>query len=234
MSYADSRKIVEAKGCGNEPVVVLGIRGLYSNSMGVVGVNDRGLYDDGGFITTPEAGAEWETRGVVPAGFPKSGIVGQRVYGAFNFNTDPSGYRNGEGFGERKGMAVLDPGLYYAHIVDLHKGDVRREALCQRVGPVDVHRDGVNGGYAQRSAYIGANIHDGGMESTWSECCQTVPKFQFPEFMTIIKGVLRKTYGFEDFYHTEVGSSGVAKRVYLRLCVPYLLIDEKERREICR
>ena len=92
---------------GNEPVVVLGIRGLYSNSMGVVGVNDRGLYDDGGFITTPEAGAEWETRGVVPAGFPKSGIVGQRVYGAFNFNTDPSGYRNGEGFGERKGMAVL-------------------------------------------------------------------------------------------------------------------------------
>jgi hypothetical protein len=80
------------------PLVVVGIRGYYKNTMGAPGVNDRGIYDDAIFLDTAQATV------------------------AFNGNTDPSSYRKGKGKGSEKGMASLNPGAWFVHKFDLHKG----------------------------------------------------------------------------------------------------------------
>lgn len=231
---ADAEKIAYAYSVQYEPLLLLGIEGYYEDSMGKPDVNDRGIYDDCLVLLTPEAGSEWETRGK-PRGFdgdlPTSGRMPRGVYTTFNFNTDPSRYRPGTGFGAQKGMMRVLPGLYFAHKVDLHKG--KYEALCQRLGSVRVERDGINGPYIQEDAWVGANIHMGGLTDTWSEGCQTVPKPQFDEFMVLVRGILRQVYGFEDFWRMEVSALNNPVKRYLDVCVPYLKITETERRLIC-
>lgn len=95
------------------PVVIIGVRGYYRDSMGVRGANDRGIYDDAIFVDTAH------------------------VFAAFNGNTDPSVVRPKTG--RRKGMAVLRAGLWLAHRLGFHKG---YRALSQQMGAVIVDRDG--------------------------------------------------------------------------------------------
>lgn len=95
------------------PLLLIGIRGYYRDSMGAVGRNDRGIYDDALFVCSPNA------------------MV------AFNGNTDPSSYRKATA--SKRGMATLVPGLYLAHKIGLHKG---YRALSQQMGEVTVARDG--------------------------------------------------------------------------------------------
>lgn len=96
------------------PLVVVGIRGYYKNSMGAPKVNDRGIYDDAIFIYTPQ------------------------LFAAFNGNTDPSVFRKKTG--TQKGIASLLPGVWFAHKFDKHKGQYM--AICQRLANVTVKRDG--------------------------------------------------------------------------------------------
>lgn len=95
------------------PLFIVGVRGYYRDTMGVVGKNDRGLYDDALFVVSP------------------NGLM------AFNANTDPSSYRKATK--DTRGMATLVPGLYFAWVIGQHKG---YRALQQIGGPVTVARDG--------------------------------------------------------------------------------------------
>lgn len=145
------------------PVVVVGIRGYYRDTLGKPGVNDRGMYDDAIFLDLPDATI------------------------AFNANTDPSRVRAGSGTGATKGMARLNPGAWFVHRLALHKGQY--EALCQRAGPVTVTRDG-RPDYPETGMF-GINIHRGGINGTSSEGCQTIPPAQWPEFIDSVRAALR-------------------------------------------
>lgn len=137
------------------PLLVMGIRGYYKDTMGAPGVNDRGIYDDAIVIHSPSATA------------------------TFNGNTDPSAYKKGTGFGAAKGMASLKAGPWFVHKFDLHHG--KYLALCQRLGAVTVIRDG-DPPYTD-TGYFGINIHRGGYNGTSSLGCQTLHPEQWDSFI---------------------------------------------------
>lgn len=170
-------------------VIIIGIRGYYANSIGLPGKNDRGVYDDAMFIITPD------------------------FFKSFNANCDPSSYRKGYGFEDNKGMASLKANLvYFSWKLDYHKG--KYLALCQRVGPMTVIRDGVNGDYEHTSAWIGCNNHKGGINTTASLCCQTVPPQQWDEYIEDVSREMKKYYGAD----------------FMKKCVPYAFVDEMYRK----
>jgi len=153
----------------NYPIVIIGIRGYYLNTLGQPGRNDRGIYDDAIFIDT------------------------EQVTAAFNANTDPTGYRKGTGFGKTKGLATLKPGLWMAHKFGLHKG--KYLALVQRMSTVTVVRDGTPD--YEDTGYFGINIHKGGLKSTNSEGCQTIHPTQWDSFVTLAKDQAVRYFGAE-------------------------------------
>jgi lysozyme len=137
------------------PVVLVGIRGYYLDSMGVKGKNDRGVYDDAFF---------WIT---------KNSFV------AFNGNTDPSRFKKGRGKGKGKGMASLKTGVW-SYKTGMHNGSVVHPAFRQAADVV-VIRDGIDGDYEDEGQF-GINIHMGGKNGTSSLGCQTVPRNQWDSF----------------------------------------------------
>jgi hypothetical protein len=139
------------------PVLVIGIRGYYRDTMGAPGVNDRGIYDDAIFLHTPS------------------------VTAAYNGNTDPSRVKKGSGLGAAKGMASLNPGLWMVHRFDLHNG--KYLALCQRGGKVTVTRDG-DPPYEDTGDF-GINIHRGSYNGTSSLGCQTIHPDQWDSFINL-------------------------------------------------
>lgn len=163
------------------PVVVVGIRGYYKNSMGAPGVNDRGIYDDAIFIQSAQAML------------------------SYNANTDPSRYRKGSGSGSSKGMASLDPGIWFVHRFDLHNNNYF--ALCQRAGNVTVTRDG-DPPYKDTGQF-GINIHRGGYNTTSSSGCQTIHPAQWDSFIAVV----------QDQFHRYFGPS------WKKQIIPYILLD---------
>lgn len=152
------------------PLVIVGIRGYYRDTMGAPMVNDRGIYDDALFILSRQATV------------------------AFNGNTDPSRYRAGQGTSEsRKGMASLMPGAWFVHRFDLHNG--KYLALCQRAGEVTVMRDG-NPPYRDTGDF-GINIHRGGINTTSSLGCQTLHPSQWDSFITLAVDQAKRYHGAE-------------------------------------
>jgi hypothetical protein len=152
------------------PLIIVGIRGYYRDTMGKPGVNDRGIYDDAIFIVSPLA------------------------FAAFNANTDPSRYRQGSGRGNGKGMASLKPGFWPVYRFDRHRGRVLSyPAICQRAGPVTVIRDG-DPPY-EHTGMFGINIHRGGRGTTGSGGCQTVPPDQWDGFYALARDQARRFFG---------------------------------------
>ncbi len=150
------------------PLVIVGIRGYYRNTLGAPGVNDRGIYDDAIFIDAPS------------------------VTAAFNGNTDPSVYRPGSGTADStKGIATLKPGLWMAHQFGLHR--YQYLALVQRIGPVTVMRDG-NPPY-EDAGWFGINIHRGSYNSTSSLGCQTIFPGQWESFISLAKDHAIRLHG---------------------------------------
>lgn len=149
------------------PLIVVGQRGYYRDTMGAPKVNDRGIYDDAIFLTSPSA------------------------FAAFNANTDPSIYRKGQGSGAKKGIATLKPGAWFVHRFDKHKG--KYLALCQRLGPVTVTRDG-DPPYDDTGMF-GINIHRGGYSTTSSEGCQTIHPDQWESFISLAVDQARRYHG---------------------------------------
>lgn len=164
-----------------ERCALLGVRGYFQDSMGKVGINDREIYDDALFSIGPDG-----------------------YFRSFNFNTDPNGFRKGHGTGSSKGMGSVEPNkpgeAYRCYIRDIHGGSVPHRALCQRVGPISLLRDADSSVPADKITLLdgvktyrdvgtafGANLHRGGVNSTSSIACQTVPPSQWDEFF--VKGV---------------------------------------------
>ncbi len=151
------------------PLIVVGIRGYYRDTMGAPGVNDRGMYDDAIFIDSPDSFAN------------------------FNGNTDPSRIRPGQGFAEdTKGIASLDPGAWFVHRFDIHNG--KYLALCQRAGKVTVTRDGKRENYKDTGNF-GINIHCGSYHGTSSLGCQTLHPDQWGSFIALATDLARRYHG---------------------------------------
>lgn len=93
-------------------VKLLGVRGYYQDTMGAVGKNDRGIYDDAIFLVTPTG------------------------YAAFNANTDPSVTRTGVAV-LKPGLWLYKIGIH-----GLNKPKPKRYKALVQAAPVTVTRDG--------------------------------------------------------------------------------------------
>ncbi|MCG3165557.1 MAG: hypothetical protein POELPBGB_01325 [Bacteroidia bacterium] len=147
------------------PLVIVGIRGYYLNTLGEVGKNDRGIYDDALFIDSPF------------------------VTASFNANTDPSVFRKGKGKGAEKGIATLRPGLWLSYKFGNHK---TYPAIVQQMGEVTVTRDG-DPPY-EDTGYFGINIHKGSYNSTSSEGCQTIHPDQWQSFIKLAQDQAKRLF----------------------------------------
>lgn len=174
----------------NKHLIVVAIRGYKLEIGSNKSSNDRGIYDDSQFIYTP------------------NGVI------SFPGNTDPSGYRKGQGTGSSKGMACLDEGVW-AFNKGLHKGRLG----FRQVVPFRVIRDG-SPPYPH-TGWHAINWHNGNQTSTSSLGCQTNPPDVFNTLRVYIYNQL------------ELLGNPKMKNDHniLDFAFPYILIDEINRRK---
>lgn len=113
------------------PVILVGVRGYYRDTMGAVGKNDRGLYDDAIFVVAPDC------------------------FASFNANTDPSAFKKGVSALNpgvhlyKKGKHKIASPNGYAAFRPATKDEglpVTRDGQGQSIGyAINIHRGGNNG-----------------------------------------------------------------------------------------
>lgn len=142
---------------------VLAVRGYYSRTIAPDG-NNLNAYDDAFFIVTPGHFSAW------------------------NGNTDPT--RDGWNPNAGKYMARLKAGSYKFKRW-FHRG--RYWAFGQADNPVTVERIDSNGKIRKTETgnNFGINLHKGGVNSTSSEGCLTVPVEQWNRFDSTLAGLMK-------------------------------------------
>lgn len=137
-------------------------RGYYLDTMGKPGSNDRGIYDDAVFI------------------------VSDRMFVSFNANTDPSRYK--------PGVSTVLPGFYpYRkgnHGITRPSGGYPAFRPATRGESLPVRRDGESG--RSKRDGVANNIHKGGINTTSSEGCMTIPPKQWDLFYALVSAEMTR------------------------------------------
>lgn len=132
---------------------------------------------------------------------------------AYQANTDPNGYRKGKGTGAGKGMASLVPGIHIFGIGP-HKG----KPAFRQCEVFTVLRDG-DPPYRD-TGWHAIDLHSGGVVSTSSLGCQTIPAAMWAQFKALLYGLL------DEFDNPEAKNDlGQLVRSF-----PYVLLEETARR----
>ena len=158
------------------PLLVVGARGYYKDTMGKPGVNDRGDYDDALFVLAPG------------------------VFRAFNGNTDPSAeFRTGLAslvpgvyYAHRIDM---HRGSYLALCQRTGEVVVHRDGTESYKAGTTHPEYGECLGNGRWKGWFGINIHRGGDGTTSSLGCQTLPPEQWDEFFALVKGKATMFFG---------------------------------------
>ena len=150
---------------------ILGRRGYYRDTMGVVGENDIGIYDDALILVSPTA------------------------YVTFNANCDPARHHPGVAT-LKAGVWRYKIGVHnQSKDPALHP---HYKALVQ-AAPVTVIRD-PDTSHAERwddTGMFGINHHRGSYHSTSSEGCQTVYPDQYDAYITLVESEMSR-YGLAE------------------------------------
>lgn len=109
-------------------------------------------------------------------------FISPTAFVTFNGNTDPSVYR--------KRIAVLKPGVwtYKLGIHGLSKPKAQQYRALVQAGPVTVERDET----LPETGWFGINIHRGSRATTSSLGCQTIPPDQWPSFIALVEGEMKR------------------------------------------
>lgn len=120
------------------PLIVVGVRGYYRDSMGVVGVNDRGIYDDALFVLSPNVFASFNANTDPAVSRRAIATLQPGTYYAHRIGTH-KGYRalsqwQGEVTVARDGETALDTGYFG---INIHRGGAKSTSSegCQTIPP---------------------------------------------------------------------------------------------------
>lgn len=132
---------------------------------------------------------------------------------AYQANTDPNGYRKGKGTGPKKGMASLVPGIHIFGIGP-HKG----KPAYRQCEEFTVLRDGTPD--YRDTGWHAINLHSGGVVSTSSLGCQTIPAATWSQFKALLDSLM------DEFANPKAKNDlGQSVRSF-----PYVLLEETARR----
>jgi len=143
---------------------VIGIRGYYQDTMGKIGVNDRGIYDDAVFVLSPTC------------------------FKSFNFNTDPSAYRRGRASLDSPQVVKYVAGYHgYGRSSGHNAFRQASDVVVHRDSKVGNGKPLGNGRFKDSSSKrFWINLHRGGRSTTSSAGCQTVPVKQWDHFYSLV------------------------------------------------
>lgn len=162
----------------DDAVAVVAVRGYYLNTMGKEGANDRGVYDDAVFVLEPES-----------------------VHN-FNANTDPARFSRGVARLKSRQAIRYRPGPHGFSRKDGPYPAFRQDSNCT------VIRDETGEDTDTAASRFWINLHRGGITTTSSLGCQTIPPHQWNEFKTLVDGLLKK-HSQETFYYLLVDQQDV-------------------------
>lgn len=149
---------------------VVAIRGYYLDTMGKVGVNDRGIYDDAIFVIAPG------------------------LFRSFNANVDPSIYRSGIASLMAPQVVRYAPGLHAIGRPTQHQAFRQQsDVIVVRDGGKGNGKPLGNGRFQDSpSTRFWINLHRGGNTTTSSEGCLTLPVSQWDEFRNLVNQKLKE------------------------------------------